>query len=647
MKKLIITLIFTLSAVYGITNAKLGLYGVFDNSVIKLKWIPKPYSSANIYKLYRSVGKQKEKLVTTVKAVSYEKLKAKKYSDDYIFMIYPFKGVTNIDDQIRVSKALKRAGGFRVLKLLGDDIFAKNLGEFFIDTDVKKDKLYRYRLELYKNSKKLAQANIKIDSSKKSENSGIFWVKAKGYDWGIGLKWDSGHEAGFYNIYRKFPNEKVFSKITPTPLYISNNFSKDSKSFYKDKSVKKNQSASYYIRKVDFFSKQKPPSYTVKAKRKVYTRPSIVQNIFIKNSDKTITIRWRKVPKALGYNIYRSMNYRGGYKKINKKPVKKEIYQDRSFKSNQNYYYYITALDIRGESKPSIKMLAYARDVTPPPAPKALKFSVKPGIVSLGWSAVKSRDLLGYRVYMFMDKEAEDWSMITKKAIKSTEFTHKREKSLSRFPYYYRVVAVDKSFNESGFSNIVKIKLPDVTPPHQPVIQKIISYPNRVYLKWTSMHTYDLDHYNVYKKIGAKLIKVNQKPIKINSYEDFNLVEGVSARYSVTAVDKSGNESTKKKSVSTKIVDKTAPNIEDFKLTKLKKGIKISFTCRDKDYNGFEVYKSSGRDLKYYNISGFKVNKNFVDKVIMKNATYFYMLKVYDKAGNIVESEVKSIKFAK
>ncbi len=644
MKNLLLILVLIASIGYAKQSEKLGLYAQYKDSKINLKWIPKNYSSKNIYKLFRSVDGEKEKLIATIKPTTYEILKSQNHNDDYIFMVYPFKNVKNIDEQIRASKAEKRAGGFRVLKLLEDNIFAKDLGQFFTDNNIKKAHIYKYRLELYNKNKKVQIKEISVNTTKEQIKSSIFWVKAKPYEWGVGLTWSTANRSGFYNVYRKLSNEKKYKKLTSSPLYVSAYFANRSKAFYSDKGLNKDQEPSYYITKVDYFGSEGKPSYKVSSKILLNLKPKIVQNIFIKNSDRVITLRWRKVSKSLGYNIYRSKNYKGGYKKINKKPLKKEIYNDKNFSSNQNYYYYVTALNLHGESKPSVKMLAYARDVTPPLAPTNLKASVKTGIVELKWTGVKSKDLLGYRIYTSMDKEAKDWSMVTKKAINDTNITLKREKTLSRFPYYYKVTAVDKSFNESTFSNIVKTRLPDVTPPRQPTILKLITYPNRVYLKWDSVSAYDLDYYNVYKRVDKKVSKVNQRPIRVNTYEDFNILEGKSVDYFVTAVDKSANESNSTKQIVTNTLDITAPKIENFKFVKGKKSVTLSFTCKDKDYNGYEVYKSNGSDLKYYNISGFKIDKTFTDKVVMKKTNYFYMLKVYDKAGNIKESKVLSVK---
>ena len=644
MKKLLLILVLIASIGYTKESEKLGFYAQYKDSKINLKWIAKDYSSKNIYRLYRSENGKKAKLIATIKPTTYELLKSQNHSDDYIFMIYPFKNVKNIDEQIRASKAEKRAGGFRVLKLLEDNIFAKDLGQFFVDSNVKKAHKYKYRLELHNKNKKVQIKEASIDTTEKQIQSGVFWVKAKPYEWGVGLTWSTANKSGFYNVYRKFQSEKKYKKLNSSPLYISSYFANRSEAFYSDKGLNKNQEPSYYVTKVDYFGSEGTPSYEVSAKMLLNLKPKIVQNIFVKNSDRVITLRWRKVAKSLGYNIYRSKNYKGGYEKINKEPLKKEIYNDTNFNSNQNYYYYITALNLHGESKPSLKMLAYARDVTPPPAPTKLKASVKAGKVELKWTGVKSKDLLGYRIYMSMQKDAKDWSMVTKEAIVDANITLQREKTLSRFPYYYKVVAVDKSFNESDFSNIVKTRLPDVVPPRQPTIIKLITYPNRIYLKWDSVSAYDLDYYNVYKKDGKKVSKANQKPIRVNTYEDFNITKGKRVDYFVTAVDKSSNESNNSKQLSTNTLDTVAPTIENFKLTKGKKSVTISFTCSDKDYSGYEVYKSNGSDLKYYNISGFKTDKTFTDKVVMKKTNYFYMLKVYDITGNIKESKVLSVK---
>ena len=645
MKKLMIIfaiLVMVLQAKVSIKD--ISIFTNLNKNAIELKWIVKHYSSGNVYKIYRSTNNKPEKLIGIVKPISYEKLKKKGYSDDYIFQFYPYKNVKTLGERIRIRQIDEKINVFRILQMAKNLQFAKNLGQYFSDFDIEKSKKYHYKIVLENKGDTILTKDIVVDTSLPTKNDSVKWLQGNRSQSGIALNWDISNTSAFYDIYREKKSQKKFYKINQEPIFIDRSFALKHKVLYQDKQVTPQEEASYYVRKIDIFGKTGKPSYHITVGKAVDLKPQPVKNIFIKNSAKKIIVRWGKVNKILGYNIYRSTNYGGGFTKLNKKLIKKVVYVDRNFALGQNYYYYITTLNMQGESQASLKMLSYVRDVTPPPFPLGLKAQARAGIVELSWQGVKAKDLLGYKVYMSMDKNAKEWAMVTKKAISKTTFVHKRPKTLSRNFYYYRVSAVDKSFNESAPSNIIKIKLPDVTPPLQPVVTKFMAYPNKIVLDWNRIIVYDFDHYNVYRRNGKDFAKLNTKNLIRNRFADQKPKKGIN-EYIITAVDKSGNESKKDNSQKINTVDLKPVKITDLKIKTFKKTIYISFVCKDKDYSGFVVFKSSGKDKRYYNISNFQKGKSFTDKKLTKNKNYFYMIKAYDKSGNISESKVLELKF--
>ena len=647
MRKYIIILILIISSIFAKSSTNdLQIYSKYTDNKIVLKWKSKNYSSKNSYKIYKKISDQKEKLIAIVKPLSYEKLKKAGYSEDYIFMLYPFKDVKDEKDRIKVLQIQNKLDVFRVLQMAQDNQFARNIGQLYEDKNVEKAKTYIYKIEQYRDKKLLAKRLIKVETKSQKPKNSILWIQLKILDKGIGLNWDISKNYGFFNIYKKYDGKKEFVKLNEAPMYIDANYANKKEYLFRDSDIKVGQSARYYVRKIDMFGEEGKASYTVTAKIEKVKRRGIVKNIFVKNSENKIALRWSKEKDAMGYNVYRSKVYEGGFKKINKKLVKKEAYFDRDFMVGQNYYYYVTAVNLKGESPASSKMLAYTRDNTPPAFPKKLTSKVTVGEIKLAWDDVKENDLLGYKVYMAMKKDAKQWALINKEPIKTSSFVHKRAKTLSRNFYYYKVTAVDKGFNESAFSNILKVKLPDVIPPEQPVVIKFHAYPDKILIEWNEIIVYDFSYYNVYKKIDNKFIKLNKKELIRRIFTDKDM-KNTANEYVITAVDKSGNESKKVKSQKINAVDIVAPTIKNFSVKLIGNGAKISFTCTDKDYNGFEVYKSIGETRRYTNISGFSKGKSFTDKSVLKNMTYFYMIKAYDKTGNIKESKVIRIKLEK
>jgi fibronectin type 3 domain-containing protein len=631
-----------------VVKDRLFLFANSEAKQIELKWFTHNYSSQYSYKIYRNSKGDKPKFLHTLKPESYEVLKTTGYDEDYIFMVYPYKNVKSFDDRIQVAKIEENVQAFRMLKLIRDRAFAKNLGQYFVDLNVKKDKLYMYTIEAYKGKKMVFQRSILAHTFKEETKRDFMWTRAKQSSGGLELSWDVSKEINYYNIYRKKQNEKKFTKINPDLMFISKEYAQKTRILYTDKDIKAGESATYYIRRIDMFAKEGTPSSHFKGEIKIAkkVKPSVVKNLFTTSTDSKIKIKWSKIQNVLGYNIYRSKIYQGNFKKINKKPIKKEVYFDKNFKSDKNYYYYVTAINMHGESKPSVTMLAYARDTTKPLKPTNLTAKVSAGLVSLQWMKVKDDNLVGYRVYVSMDEDASQWSLINKEILKTNSYEHNRSKTLSRFPYYYRVSAVDKTFNESFPSKIVKTKLSDVTAPNQPFIKKFRAYTAKITLEWSKIVVYDMEGYNVYRKTDKKLIKLNKTLLKNSIFIDTKPLKGAN-EYVIAAVDASGNESVKKDSRVIYLKDIKPVKIENFKLSKTKDGIKATFTCSDTDYAGFKLFRSSGEIVEYFNVSNFVKSKSYTDKSISKKTTYFYVVKAYDKAGNISESEVKSMRVEK
>ena len=644
MRKFILLLISLTLFLYGKTQNRLYLFANYSGNQIELKWFLKNYESNYIFKIYRAKKGEKPKLIATIKPSSLSQLKRAGYDKDYIFMIYPFKDAKNINQQISILKIQPKVSVFRILRAIQENSFAKNLGHYFIDKMIKKNSLYLYKIVAYKNGKKAMIRMIIVSTKKFPKESDIMWAMAKSIPQGIAISWDTKDDFAFYNIYRKLKDEKNFKKLNKLPLYISKSFAQKAKYLYVDKNIKESQFASYYIKKLNMFSKEGKPSKIIKIKYSIKKSVPRVKQFFLTTTKNGVILRWRKVKNALGYNIYKSPTYTGRYYKINKKPLKKEFFLDKYYKPSKSSYYFVTALNLKGESKPSIIMMAFSKDITPPKKPTGLKAKTAPGEVKLSWKQNKEKDLAGYRVYVSMDMDKKEWSLVNKKLIRTNRFIHKRAKTLSRFPYYYRVSAVDTTLNESLPSKIIKVKLPDVTPPKQPVLKGYKTYAKKIILQWTQVITYDFDHYNIYRKVGKKWKKLNKKPLLKSYFEDRSAKTGKNI-YTITAVDTSKNESKIKKVYSVIMTDKIPPKIENFAVKKVKKGILVSFDCKDKDYNGFEVYRSSGDILHYFNASNFiKNKKSFLDKNIAKKAHYFYMIVAYDKNANATKSKVIDIK---
>lgn len=625
-------------------DTALKIMAKYDGQNVLIKWVPPYLSNDYEYKIYRTAKDGQKKLIQKQKKKTYKYVK-NNLSKELANIVYPYKNVNTLDERIRTAIILDSVQAMKNGVILRNNDLAKALGVYFVDSSVRMKQKYRYDIEVYEKGKLLGSNSLNISTFKVLNPKTITNLKVTNSKDYIALKWDLASVFDTYNVYRKAINSSKYIKLNKNKIIVK----RKSKYYFKDQNLKPNTMYQYVVTTVDPFDYEGEYSLPVTGYLKIDQKSNPIKKIDTVVTNSYIKLIWNKVKqKDIAYNVYRSVELTAGYKKLNKKLLKKNIYIDKNFLLNRNYYYYITVVKNKTESKPSAKKLVSVRDVTPPETPKNFKIVTKPGKFVMSWDKVKQDDLLGYRVYRSMDEYSKHWEMINKKDIKQNSFIHKVPKTLSRNFYYYKVTAVDKNFNESKPSKVIKIKLPDITPPSEPVIINYKVYNDTLFLEWKNVIVYDLSHYNIYTQIGKKLVKLNKKPILFTKFE-YNLPKNIQGqkKYIVTAVDKSGNESSKENFVLINHKDTVAPKIENIKYQIQKNQVKISFEVKDDDYNGFEIFRSSGKNKKYYNISTFQRGMSYIDKKLDIKRVYFYQIRVYDKAGNVRISDTKEISWKK
>lgn len=162
-------------------------------------------------------------------------------------------------------------------------------------------------------------------------------------------------------------------------------------------------------------------------------------------------------PKVAGYNVYRVTpgEVPGELDNpINSAPLKETTYTDTP--SYGTFQYHVTAVASasapRIESDPSAAAVATFKDLLPPPTPTGLAALVEPHAVQLVWDAVEAPDLAGYKVYRTEGSGIEKLTPVatialTKEPITATTY---RDTTINvGISYFYEVVSVDKSGNES------------------------------------------------------------------------------------------------------------------------------------------------------------------------------------------------------
>jgi hypothetical protein len=166
-----------------------------------------------------------------------------------------------------------------------------------------------------------------------------------------------------------------------------------------------------------------------------------------------------KKPPIAGYNVYRFPHGQPADEfatPVNTSPVASATFTDNPPYGPHDYF--VTALAAAGppriESDPSSAVSVTFTDLVAPPPPTGLTALVETASVRLVWDPVEAPDLAGYKVYRTEGTGIEQLRPIGTLPLTPVQLvtaTNYRDTSVNRgISYYYEVVSVDKTGNESA-----------------------------------------------------------------------------------------------------------------------------------------------------------------------------------------------------
>jgi hypothetical protein len=164
-------------------------------------------------------------------------------------------------------------------------------------------------------------------------------LKAESLGQNVKIVWNASQdpESGVigYNIYRNTNKgvEEIIAREVKDTSYID--YATDAKTKYQYNVCAINSAG---------LESQKLKSVTILTKD---TKPVIPKNIYVSGNGLQARLKWQANAELdiKGYNVYRSLDPKGRYEKINKDIVVDPVYSDNSIEDKKIYYYSITAVD--------------------------------------------------------------------------------------------------------------------------------------------------------------------------------------------------------------------------------------------------------------------------------------------------------------
>lgn len=357
-----------------------------------------------------------------------------------------------------------------------------------------------------------------------------------------------------------------------------------------------------------------------------------------------VDLRWNQVADAdlVGYKLYTSTN--GGLSWGLAKPIGNLTqHTAEPLHPGTLYTFAITSVDAAGnESAKSTFVNARPLaevDRSAPAVPGGLTASAGMKNIGLSWNAVTDTDLAVYRIYSSTDNGAT-WSPT---AATVTGTTYSAINLTPGVPYTFAVTAVDNSGNESAKSagvTAVPIAGIDVTPPAVPGGVAAAAGVGKADLQWIAGNETDLAGYRIYTSMDHG---VTWGPASVTvtgtTYTVTQLTYGVLYSFAVTALDLSGNESTKSTMVSVTplAAPDSLPPAVPLGLIAAAGVDKVDLQWQavtDSDMVGYVVYYSSDSGMTWTAVPAVVVATTYTLTGLTPGASYRFAVTAKDIAGN-------------
>ena len=530
---------------------------------------------------------------------------------------------------------------------------AEAAGLFLHDATAIKGKKYIYRISLAFQPKGsvFEPGVIIVDVTDEKPLLEIKDVNAEFGDGKASISWSTLLHRGIYSAYyiEKSVDGKTFTKLSDLP-YVHMSESLDAENaFYVDSLDANNKTFYYRIIGITPFAESGPASNVVSGSGKDNLSGFLVLREAKADPEKKVSLKWEFPAEAekqiFGFIVSRSNLPSGPFKDVNNTPLTKNVREFIDATTFYNTYYIVKAVDNTGkELSRSFPFLVQVEDTTPPAVPVGLKGSIdKQGQVIITWNANTDADLLGYRVFR-SNRPDEEFVEVTKSILTTPSFLDSIQIEVLNKKIYYNIVAVDKNYNPSEYSQYLTLNKPDIVAPAAPVFIQAEVKGGKINLAWTNSPSDDvarLELTRIEKEERTTRPIVSWKlQLLADKYIEPSLPVGKTYQYKLTVFDSAGNYS---EAFSPDVFYETGIRdaVTGLKASADQEGKKVAvswknplpavkcFIYRKKNDDPFTLYQTLDGNIE-----------NFTDKWVVPNFTYSYKVQLGYPKG--VKSEISS-----
>jgi len=516
------------------------------------------------------------------------------------------------------------------------------LGTAFFDPEVTAGKTYRYRVEKIAGKDRLwEKTSNRVTFPAETDIPRPRFSSKQEFASQVVVRWYVAGESSLssFLIYRR-----VFGKGEYQRLDIERGFNISQDTIYliaADTAIQTPSLYEYYITPLDIYGNSGPESEVVNAGT-VGSVNYPVPDYFKAmggQKDHQVELSWKF--SETGYmrsiEVYRSKSFDEGFTRIARLTPKDTSFTDIVPVANENYWYYLLINGLNGIGPPSAKVSAMFRNRGEKPLPPSETGaeSIKGGI-KVYWSYYEpyAKGFYVYR-YIYETAEFEQVSGLIPSGAEIYSYADTAGYLQGNEVYRYAVRTVNDVDQLSDFSETASASPGKKATVGSPMNLHITKSGNGIILVWDDMRQTEpaLLGYKVFRRTDPDgrytLLAGDTLRNDLNYYRDTTLAAGQSYRYTVSAIDFYGNESTGRVSVAYVPEASTVIAPEILRAVNTEEGILISWgQVTDEKAVSVRVYRSRPglQALPVFTLQ--KTADEYLDKAVSEGELYSYEISV-------------------
>ena len=556
---------------------------------------------------------------------------------------------------------------FLLTELFGSNDFAEFLGLFYADTTALPGTTYEYRVAAVGPGGRETEIGTS-DPLRVERWAGLApprGIRGTALENALALSWQP-EELRYYsvNVYRDtFPTTADRPRVNDVPVVPARVPNPDGELvypsfFYEADSLRNGTTYYLQLSAIDFFGRESTRSEPVAVVPVDRTPPDPVTDLRAdRTGDRTVRLRWTRTFGAdlVGYRIYRSSSF-----EVDElEPVSALLPPNRQrfedvVPQYGDYLYFVGAEDSGGNSIPSNIGVVSVPDATPPQVPQALSATPGRGTIALRWSPSPEGDVLGYQVFRSLgDGRPTQFAALQADPIATPYFVDTLPRS-AKNDFYYRVLAVDTSFNKSALSASVAAAMPDIIAPVAPTLRAARRSDAGVRLEWLASQSGDVAGQRIYRSTGAdttyRVLPPGDLAPTLTATLDAGVRPGSVYRYYLVAFDAAGNVSDASNVWTLRTPPEARPAADAAErlsgnYNRRDRSVKLKWRAGDSDVRGYVLYRRNTPAGRAVPVSGQLTagQDEFVDQTVRPGQTYAYELRTYFPDGQVVRSAAVTV----